>query len=264
MVVINETCIGCGGCIRDCVAENLVSDGIRVKVLGSCIQCGHCVAICPVGAVSIPEYDMEDVEETAVLADMPSAEQLIHMFKTRRTIRHYTSRPVEREVLEQLFQAGRYTATGKNAQDCRFLLVQEELNTLKDMVWKRVEETVAAGISVPNEPILLPGYQQFLEMKRRPKPVDYLFRNAPALLCIAADSPISASLAARSIELMAAALGLGIMYNGYIVRTINSFPELAKWLKIGGKRVQIGMLLGYPDITYVRTAPRKKARIILK
>ena len=28
-----------------------------------CIHCGHCVAICPVNAVSIPEYDMEEVEE---------------------------------------------------------------------------------------------------------------------------------------------------------------------------------------------------------
>ena len=28
-----------------------------------CIQCGHCVAICPQEAVSIPEYDMADVEE---------------------------------------------------------------------------------------------------------------------------------------------------------------------------------------------------------
>ena len=58
-----EKCIGCGLCAADCPAEKLtVTDGKAVYT-PECIQCGHCVAVCPRAAVSIPEYDMADVEE---------------------------------------------------------------------------------------------------------------------------------------------------------------------------------------------------------
>ena len=37
-------------------------DGEKAEVYKDCLHCGHCVAICPSEAVSIPEYDMEEVE----------------------------------------------------------------------------------------------------------------------------------------------------------------------------------------------------------
>ena len=64
MVEINRgACTGCGQCTRDCIAKNLSLREGKAEVSGTCILCGHCVAVCPVNAVSIPEYDMADVEE---------------------------------------------------------------------------------------------------------------------------------------------------------------------------------------------------------
>lgn len=64
MVEINRNaCTGCGQCISDCIANNLFLREGKAEVSGNCILCGHCVAVCPLNAVSIPEYDMGDVEE---------------------------------------------------------------------------------------------------------------------------------------------------------------------------------------------------------
>ena len=45
-----------------------------------------------------------------------------------------------KEALEQLVQAGRYTATAKNNQDCHFIFVQNDLERLKEIVWQYIDE----------------------------------------------------------------------------------------------------------------------------
>ncbi|MDR1702720.1 MAG: 4Fe-4S binding protein, partial [Sporomusaceae bacterium] len=34
----------------------------KIERVEPCILCGHCVAVCPAGAVSIPEYETADIE----------------------------------------------------------------------------------------------------------------------------------------------------------------------------------------------------------
>lgn len=64
MVKIEQSlCIGCAKCVKDCVSGVLHIDQGKAAVRENCMQCGHCVAVCPVKAVSIPEYDMADVAE---------------------------------------------------------------------------------------------------------------------------------------------------------------------------------------------------------
>lgn len=61
---------------------------------------------------------------------------------------------------------------------------------------------------------------------------------------------------------MAVSLGLGMLYNGYLARIADDHKELKTWLGIGGKKIEACMLLGYPNVTYARTAPRKPAHVI--
>ena len=80
------------------------------------MQCGHCVAVCPVKAVSIPEYDMADVAEYDKDSFTYTPECFLNAVKFRRSIRSYKDRRVEREQLLGLIEAGRYTATAVNTQ----------------------------------------------------------------------------------------------------------------------------------------------------
>ncbi len=264
MVVCNqESCIGCGQCVRDCIAGCLALENGKAQVKTDCIYCGHCVAICPVKAMSIPEYDMADVEEHAPGQYPLDPEVLLHNIKFRRSIRNYQQKPVEQEKLEYLLQAGRYTATAKNFQDCRFVIIQEELSTFKELVWGGVEKAIAGELEV-NQEVVAP-LRGISIMQKQEKPVDYLFRNAPAVIYIASPYDINVGLAAQNIELAAVAQGLGVMYNGYLGRMPGLYKPVADWLEIvpEGNTVT-SMLVGYPAVTYRRTAPRRAADVIWK
>lgn len=262
ITICGEKCIGCGKCAEDCLASNIeVAEG-KARIKKECIQCGHCVAVCPVNAVSIPEYDMDDVEEYKADTFQLNPDSVLHAIKFRRSIRSYKEKKIEKEKLKTLLQAGRYTATAKNNQGCCFVFVQEEREELKERVWNFIDETATReGCKIRKE--LLP-FAAFNRRRKANPEDDYLFRNAPTVLFLATDWPLDAGLAAQNIETMAVSMGLGALYNGYLCRIANENEELKKWLGIEGKAIKACMLLGYPDRSYRRTAPRKEAEVIWK
>ena len=249
MVIIDkERCIGCGACVPDCVSKHIrLEDGKAVKT-GECILCGHCVAVCPTGAVSIPEYDAPAGEPGFPI----TIEDLLTTIRSRRSIRYYQPRQVEREKFEAILEAGRYTATGSNRQDCTFVVVQQELETFKRILWSWIEDTLSSEDPAPAEHL-----RDFLDRIRRDPKDDFLFRNAPAVLVVAARSQVDAGLAAQDMELAAVYQGLGVMYNGYLAGAVSACAAAREWLGIGEKPAALSMLVGYPDVRYRRIAPRR-------
>lgn len=263
MVIINqEKCMGCGTCAGDCVAGNIVIKENKAVIKRECVQCGHCVAICPLNAVSIPEYDMADVETYCPETFDLKPENVLHNIKFRRSIRSYKEKKVEREVLEKLLQAGRYTATAHNNQNCHFVVVQDNLVALKFGLWKYIEILTSTEEGKASKK--LRPYAAFHRRWKENPNNDFLFRNASTVLFITSDWTMDAGLAAQNIETMAVSMKLGVLYNDYLASIVNESEEMKKWLGIEGKEIRICMLLGYPDRTYVRTAPRKEANIIWK
>ncbi len=256
MVSIDKTkCTGCGACAKDCVAGNINMREGKAQPNGPCMLCGHCVAICPSEAVSIPEYDMSEVETIDGDHISFGINDFLRAVKSRRSIRDYENKPVEREALEAIVQAGRYSATGANRQACRFVVVQDDLTALKDMIWSGVD---AVEQPAPPPAQMLDALKGFAAM-RVSTGMDYLFRNAPAVLYVAADSAVDAAMAAQNMEMAAVAQGLGVLYNGFLVYATNMNAAAREWLDIQDKPVQVCMLAGYPRVIYKRTAPRRAA-----
>lgn len=260
MIVINkEICIGCGLCAADCPADRLHVENGKAVYTEGCIQCGHCVAVCPENAVSIPEYDMADVEEYRLGEYELDAGTFLRAVKFRRSIRRYKDRPVDREKMERILQAGRYTATAKNRQACRFIVVDSRLDEFRELLWNEMPKI---GERLKESQPYYSMMFKLMERRKRKDPADdALFFNAPLLLCIACENPLDGGLAAANIENMAVAEGLGALYNGYLMRIIEGDPVLKKWLGIEEIPIACCMLAGYPDVTYKRTAPRKEADI---
>ncbi len=261
MVIIDkEKCIGCGLCASDCCAANIrIVDGKAELKRPACIQCGHCVAICPQNAVSIPEYDMADVEASACGAVSP--DELLRAIKSRRSIRRYTSQPVSESDIALLIQAARYTATAKNRQDNGLLFIQDRLGELKAFTREVID-----AFTLPNPDDMNPMLSMYAKFNSRFKANpedDYLFQNAPLLLVITGERALDAGMAAQNIENMAAALGLGVLFNGFLQGLFENVPDFKKWLGVEGKSIQCCMLLGHPDVAYPRTAPRAKPDVVI-
>ncbi|BAK44264.1 nitroreductase family protein [Eggerthella sp. YY7918] len=263
LIEIDEKrCTGCGSCVEDCIGANLAIENGVAHALGRCILCGHCVAVCPTEAVAIPSFDMADVEVCVPASESIDPAALLRAIKSRRSIRSYEPRVVEEEKLKLILEAGRYTATAVNAQACRFVVVQKELAAFKDLVWAGIDELLA--LPVDEMPDWVRPYQRFDRDHRANPAQDFLFRNAPAVVYVAAARADDAGLAAQNMELMAASLGLGMLYNGYLCRAAEALPTAKAYLQAEDKPLQVCMLLGYPAVTYRRTAPRKPGDFVVK
>lgn len=263
MVTINqELCIGCGICAEDCFAEVIAMEAGKAKVEKSCIECGHCVALCPAEAVSIPEYEMEDIEPYNQASFDVKAENMLHAIKFRRSIRNYKPDKIEQDKAARVLDAGRYTATAKNRQGTRFIFVQEHLEEFKNMVWSTMPDVIER--LKKEAPPYAENFTKYYERWQKDSQDDKLFFNAPAFLLVATDNLLDGGLAAANMENAAVSEGLGVLYSGYLMRIISSSSTLTKWLETEGRQIACCMLLGYPAITYLRTAPRRKGDIVWK
>ncbi len=267
MVKINEEkCIGCAACVKECFPRNITIEKSKARILReNCMQCGHCVAICPTNAVEITDYDMNDVIEAAPQPFTP--EELLSFIKTRRSIRQYTDRGVEHDLLKQIIEAGRYTATAANRQALSFIVVEKEMETFRRLVIESLAEQSRGYLANNNIPMSKRGYHQFfIDVERayikNPNEKDHIFFGAPVVILITGDSPIDAGLAASNMELVACASGLGVLYSGFIARGTGNATVKSTIGVPDEKEILIALVIGHPDVQFLRSAPRKTANIL--
>jgi nitroreductase/NAD-dependent dihydropyrimidine dehydrogenase PreA subunit len=272
MNVNTEKCIGCGLCVKDCFPRDIeIVDG-KAKINNeTCIKCGHCIAICPKEAVSTDEYNMEDVKQYSKDEFLVDADNLLNFIKFRRTIRQFKDKEVEEEKISKIIEAGRYTQTGGNLQDVSYIVVREGIQELKALAIessKKLGEDVLANLTP--QTIKLKKYAEmwikmYEEYNANPNKNDRMFFNAPVVIIVTANSEVNGALASSNMELMTNALGLGTVFSGFLVRAAQDNKKIMNFLGVKeGKKIVTCMVIGYPDVEYSRTAPRKEADISWK
>ena len=122
IIIDEEKCIGCSLCVNDCpnCCLHLEYGKAHADNTG-CIECGHCYAVCPQGAIRMSEYKCED-EPVVPMTEIDS-DTLLSGMRSRRTIRHFTTQPVEEEKIRKILEAGRYSPTGGNSQNVAFTIL---------------------------------------------------------------------------------------------------------------------------------------------
>lgn len=267
-----EKCIGCGKCVKDCFLKDIemVDGKARIKN-ETCIKCGHCIAICPKNAVTTDEYNMDEVKEFNREEFSIEAEKLLNFIKFRRTVRQFKDKKIEKEKLIKIIEAGRFTQTGSNSQGVSYIVVSEKLEELKTLTMKTLKtagENILADLNA--ETTKFKRYAEmwikmYEEYEKNPNENDKLFFNAPSVVIVTADSDINGGLASSNMELMINALGLGTFFSGFFVKASQVNKEIVDFLGVKeGQKIVSCMVIGYPDVKYLRTVPRKEADISWK
>ena len=261
MVSINsEKCIGCGLCVTDCFFGVLNIKEGTAEVSGDCFHCGHCVAICPQNAVTISDYPMEEVREYDMTCKM-DPKNLLHFMQFRRSVRQFRKEPVPMESMDNILEAGRYTPTAANRQDVSYILIRDDLEEFKKIVWEGLGERLAKGTPDPYRYRM----EMFYDTYTKDNSDDRLFCGADICMIVLSDVPVNGTLAMTSMELMAQAQGVGVLYSGFLQRIILDTPKALEFLGFDStKALGTVMLFGMPAVTYQRTAPRKKPNVTWK
>lgn len=250
-VEINSSkCIGCGLCVKTCAANNITLKDRKAKtVLSDCLMCGQCSAVCPKEAVTITGYDDEPISQKERILLDPDA--VLDTIRFRRTIRQFQKKKIPEHVLRQILEAGRLTHTAKNMQDVSFVVLdrkKEEVEKLAVRLFRKVK----------------PFADLFSPMSKNNK-VDnhFFFFHAPIVIVILAKDKTNGILAAQNMEFVAEAHGLGVLFSGFFTTAANISPKIKKVLKIPkGKKVAATLVLGYPNVKYLRSAQREKLNVL--
>jgi Fe-S-cluster-containing hydrogenase component 2 len=158
LLFIDETkCKKDGICVRDCpmvVIKQKDGDGFPEIVPGGediCNSCGHCVSICPQGALSHARVPIE--KSPLIEKDLEvSEDQAVQFLRSRRSIRFFEKKPVEREKLKRLIEIARYAPTGGNLQLVEWVVFTDEdkIRTIAERTVEWMRKVLAkAPASVP-------------------------------------------------------------------------------------------------------------------
>ena len=173
---------------------------------------------------------------------------MLDLIKTRRSTRKYLDRPVPRELLEQIVEAGRYAPSGGNNQTGHFLVVTDPavLARLAEMA-----QEAFAGMEVMEN-----TYRSLAFAIQAAKRGGYVFHyHAPALIIAAnkkdyGNNMADTACALENMMLMANALDLGSCWINQL-RWLNEDPALLAYERELGlaedERVYGAVAVGFAD-----------------
>lgn len=243
-----------GLCISECPAFLLSRGGDRFPVVAAdaaqrCIMCGHCLAVCPTGALELDgrsAADMPALDEG--LRTAPAAvEQLM---RSRRSVRHYKRKLVDRELVRRCIDTARYAPSGMNVQPVHWIVVEDPdlMVLLVDLTAKSLRR--------------LPYFLPFVEAWKQG--VDLILRSAPQLVVVHAhkkgmDYATDCAIALSHFELAAHAHGLGTCWAGLFTHAAQRSKAIASALCLPETHKLYGaLMLGWPKYPFRRLPERKR------
>lgn len=283
ITIDGERCKKDGLCVRVCpkVFEEAATGSVpEVARPEFCNDCGHCLLVCPAGAIThagLAKSMVSPVEGPL----LPSYEQVREMVRTRRSMRNFLDRPVERELIGKVIDGARFAPSAKNTQSTEFIVIDDR-EMLREIAVSTATWLGRMAARLKN-PIVRSAYRmrgmasrdeldrwtgQFeLIAKNMEKGVDTILYGAPSLVLFHAMkrtrfAEANANLALQNATFTACSIGLGSFYTGYVVSFCAHERKLPRLLAVPkGHRVYAGLAVGHPRIVFSRWIDRNEAKI---
>jgi len=265
LIKIDEkTCTKCALCTTQC---NMIlgKEGVVPRQMPMtdeyCMRCGHCVAVCPTGALTHKE--MPDTPKLDKKLDI-TFEQCAQLIKGRRSIRLYKDKDVPTGEIEKILDVARFSPTGHNSQDVRWLVINDRayVDKVRRIGWDWLRWVTKNN---PQMAQMFAGIVQLLDMGK-----DMFIQGAPAVVVAYGDknNPMCATdctIALSYFDLAAQSAGLGACWAGFFYIAGQSYPPMIEALALPENCTPYGALMvGYPDVKYSRIPARKPADVIYR
>ncbi len=257
-----EKCSKCGRCYETCPTWGYRWEkGAVPQPVGyggfeqACLNCGNCIAVCPTnaitmtGAFSIQKGRYKGLLEKRMAPPDPLGLGGSKSYKeiegeltevergiyTRRSNRLFKEKPVPKELVHRILEAGRFAPSAGNCQPYRFVVITNQ-NTIKEferraMVLLRLMKNFYLSKNgkrsiVKNIFFSVASYMMINKMDPRPFTAmekadqmdNTLYFNAPVVILILKDKrgvsnpDLDAGICAQNMVLTAHAMGLGTCY----------------------------------------------------
>ncbi|MFC2095563.1 nitroreductase family protein [Candidatus Bipolaricaulota bacterium] len=284
ITVDGTACIRCGMCVDVCAGARVfeMTDSSSKAVQPErCWNCGQCVAGCPTDAIDHDAFPLEDcpiIERT----DLPSRDALIASFRMRRSQRAFQDMPVDREVIREFVNLGRWAPTASNSQSVDWLALDDPARI--DELSRGTVDEMTRFVRMASNPLLriiLPlviGRDGARQLRSSSKAIEHLqnlrnrgedpiFFKAPVVLighCPSGNrfGRDDAVYAAYNMMLSAESFGLGVCQIGFFQIVVEKSSRLMKRVGLAkGRSPQIALTIGYPRHKFRRGLPRRSPNL---
>ncbi len=286
MKIDYSECKSCRLCINVCPSKILdVNEDkqtyFREERKHICLECGHCMAVCSTQAITVNsmtyENDFELITENTV-----DYSKFHNFLKTRRSVREFKNKPVEKEKLQQIIEAVSTAPFGAQDDGIQISIITDKkiisealplmsqfynqlVNWFKNpmmrfIIKKKVEIETYNTISKHLMPMAKIGHYNL-------ENYNAITRDAPAILIFhakpEAEEHTEDAHICNTIAMLAAhSLGLGAAIIGLIGPAVNKSQELKKMFKIPKENEVItSLIIGYPKYKYLYTLKRNRHKV---
>ena len=255
-IINQEKCIRCKLCIEVCPVNmiGINKNGVvnflpdRAKI---CLECGQCMNVCPTDAIKIAKYNYED-NFLKLPENNVDYKKYIDFISTRRSIRNFNEKPVEKEVIEKILASLNFAPYGAEPNKVEITVINNRDKIEKTL--PAIEKFLDNIIKWIDNPIISriikykKGIETYNTLKNHLYPIsksgnyklrygDRITRGAPTLIIFHADKGAEEhtnnSLIYATYTMFAIhSLGLGGTMNGIIPAAINKEKAIKEMFNI--------------------------------
>ncbi len=277
MLAINRAvCKNCGLCMVVCPRKvfEKVDGNIEPVNIERCNTCGHCIAVCHSDAIThseLPADSFRDIPQINI-----SAADLKVFLESKRSCRHFRDIEVEKDVIAEIIDVGRFAPSDKNTQRRGFIVVTDrelikkldiavidEYRKLLKLLPAVSRKVLGTLLPVVRElDIAASGLMRMIQNSDNGE--SPVFHNAPCVIFtygpkgvpLAKDTAVATQ---HYMMLIGQAMGLGSCIIGYAQsrpKTISRILDVPK-----GQIILSATIFGYPAVKYGKIVPRNKPEV---